>query len=338
MNYIKTIFNKNIDQLKFKDIEDFFVDEKIESTTLEFKSFSKTHSNFEKDLEAVIRGICALLNTEGGILIWGAPNGIKSTARKEIIFKGSLSPVNTYKEKDWIINKVCDSISPLPIGIKVRNLKQDSDNLYLFEVQKSNYRPHQYKHIYWVRLDGQTKPAPHFLVEALFKQIKFPNIEGYLKPLKIYQNVNNIILDLQVIIFNWSELQNEEKVFFRLLCPQGIILNRYEGAKNVSIQDNHYLSFDDFAELLHFGAPQYQDVTIIFTPSTRIVDILLTFGGRYSPFKVSDYTLDLSKMDLSNQDLPNYLFTNINENVISSEKQKLLGANKKDTLKKLLLR
>ncbi|MCK4346855.1 MAG: hypothetical protein KAX05_16355 [Bacteroidales bacterium] len=133
---------------------------------------------------------------------------------------------------------------------------------------------------------------------------------------------------------------SKEKIFKGALSPVDTLKEKDWIINKVSdsIQDNHLLAFDDFADLLHCGTPKYHDVSIIFTPQTCEVDILLTFAGRYSPFKVSDYKLDLSKIDLNKQDFPNYLFTSINENIISSENRKKLGVNKKDTLKKLLLR
>lgn len=191
MDYSKIYFDKTINNLSFQDIVAFFIEPKEEYTKIEFKSFSAQYGNFNVNLEGVIRGICAMLNSEGGILIWGAPEGIVPTGQKEKIFQGNLTSVSDLKTKDWIINKISDSITPLPIGINVAILVENQNIVYVFEIQQSTYPPHQYKNTYYARLDGQTKPAPHYLIDALFKKITYPNIEGYISLDKISHNGSN---------------------------------------------------------------------------------------------------------------------------------------------------
>lgn len=60
MNYSQSYFGKDLSELLYSDIVDFFVDEKDESNSIEFKSFSATYGNFNKNLEGIIRGVCAL--------------------------------------------------------------------------------------------------------------------------------------------------------------------------------------------------------------------------------------------------------------------------------------
>ena len=154
-----------------------------------------------------------MLNSEGGILIWGAPKGQKIDGKKEKIFQGALSPVDELKEKDGLINTISDTINPLPVGIAVKILDNGSSQyVYVFEVQVSNYRPHQYKHIYYARLDGQTRPAPHYLVEALMKRITYPNIEAYLKITGWEEANGHHMIDIEIVVCNFSELRNEENV------------------------------------------------------------------------------------------------------------------------------
>lgn len=165
---------RGVRQLKkfTQDIEDFFVIERKEGTYVEFKSFPPESKSFDDNFKGIIRAICGLLNSNGGVVIWGAPKGDKDANSHEKKFKGSLTPIPGYKEKDWIINKVSDCLIPLPIGIKVQILQNSpTENLYIFEVQESPYKPHQFENIYYVRLDAQTRPAPHFLVQALFRRI-----------------------------------------------------------------------------------------------------------------------------------------------------------------------
>jgi hypothetical protein len=106
MDYSTTYFNKHLENLVYQDIVDFFVNSQEESTKIEYKAFSLRYGNFTENLNGVIRGICAFLNSEGGILIWGAPEGVQPPGHDSKIFQGALSPLTELKEKDWLIS-VC---------------------------------------------------------------------------------------------------------------------------------------------------------------------------------------------------------------------------------------
>lgn len=345
MDYSTTYFNKPLVSITYQDIVDFFVDAQEESTKIEFKAFSARFGNFTENLNGVIRGICAFLNSEGGILIWGAPEGVQQQGQNNKIFQGALSPLTELKEKDWLINKISDSITPLPVGIDVAILQNGNDIVYVFEIQQSNYSPHQFKNTYWARLDGQTKPAPHYLIEALFKRIRYPNIEGFIKPDKIYHNGTKYFLDITIFIFNFTPLQNEEDISFRLMCPQGIFWRSQDpNFAHMYLYNGHQLIFKDFIDVLHFGAPNMHSETLAFNPNEILtkfnnkVEFLLSFGGKYSPLKTSYYILDFSKIDWNNADDPNYLFSKIEENILSADRQKELGNTREDSLKAILKR
>jgi len=232
VNHLKTImihfstniFGKQLIDLVYQDLVDYFAEEHGESNNIEFKAFSIEHGNFNRDFKGVIRAICALLNSEGGIVVTGAPLGVEDPETHEKKFQGDLSPVTEYKEKDVVINKVSDSISPLPVGVRVQILQRAAnENIYVFEVQSSPYKPHQFENVYLVRLDGQTKPAPHYFIEALFRRITFPNIEGYIKfnVANLHQPSAQYYIDLTVFLFNFSRLQNEENIIYRLMTTVG---------------------------------------------------------------------------------------------------------------------
>lgn len=346
MEYSNTYFGKNLDDLVYQDIIDFFNVEREESDKIEFKSFSTVHGNLNKNFEGVIRAICAMLNSEGGIVIWGAPEGTVPAGRTEKVFTGALSPVNELKEKDWLISKASDSITPLPVGINVKMLNDSANYVYVFEIKKSEYRPHQYNNIYYARLDGQTKPASHYFVEALFKQIKFPNIEGYLKFDRISNNGTFYFLDLSIILFNFSELQNEENISFRLMCPQGVFstYGQVYAEPPIYNKDGQQLVYKEFASILSFGTPHIHNDQIRFTPNSLLtnfqnkVELFLSFQGKKSPSKISEYELDFNKIDWGRMDNPNYLISSLNENVLMSERQEALGTNKETTLNNILNR
>ena len=133
MDYSTIYFNKPLQLLEYQDIVNYFVETKEESTTIEFKAYSALYGNFTNNLEGVIKTICAYLNSEGGILIWGAPVGAFIEGQNVKSYQGVLSPLTEFKEKDWLINKISDSITPLPVGINVTVLQNEINYVYVFE-------------------------------------------------------------------------------------------------------------------------------------------------------------------------------------------------------------
>jgi hypothetical protein len=341
-NYSHQYFGKDLNDLTYKDILDFFIEEKEESDKIEFKAFHPDFGNFNKDIEGVIRGICAFLNSNGGILIWGAPLGQK--IEEKVIFQGDLSLVTELKEKDSLISKISDSITPLPVNINVNIIELDGSYLYVFETQPSKYSPHQFKNTYWARLDGQTKPAPHYLVEALFKKISYPNIEGYIN-LDRYGNLPNgqAFLDISIIMINFSELQNEYNLTYRLMCGQAIFAGSQKPqlAKYYTMKGHMYVH-KDLNDILHFGAPDRNPQRLVFNKEeltdnhNNKMDLILTFGGKLSPLKISQYKLDFSgPVTLNN---PVSLFESKKENILSAERQKELGTTRENLLERILKR
>jgi predicted HTH transcriptional regulator len=178
MDFCTPHFGKPLNDLTLEDVSNFFSTEKIETDQLEFKSFGGLAND---NYKGITRTICAFLNSKGGLLIWGAPAGTDVAGRNEKVFLGELSLINQVLVKDALISKVSDSITPLPSGIRVKVIVQDVNCVCVFEVDESNYSPHQFDKSYVMRIDGQTKPAPHHYIEALFRRIKYPEVEGYLK-------------------------------------------------------------------------------------------------------------------------------------------------------------
>ncbi len=303
------------------------------------------YGNFNKNLEGVIRGICAFLNSDGGILIWGAPEGREVEARQEKVFSGDLALVPELKEKDWFINKVSDSITPLPIGINLQRIENGGNYVYIFEIQKSTYSPHQFKNTYFARLDGQTKPAPHYLIDALFNKITYPQIECFIKPTRIEHNGTNYFLNIEIYMFNFSELQNEEDAFYRLMCPQGIFMrSQLAHHSHMYSKNGHQLIYKDIINVLHFGAPEVYSERIQINPNEILnhhsnkIQLFLTFGGKNSPLKSSEYTLNLRAINWSDVENPNYLFESIVENKLFSEIQKDKEMTREKTLEAVLER
>lgn len=327
-DFSQAFFGKSLYELLYSDIENFFVEEKEESTRIEFKAFEPTYGDFNKGFDGVLKGICAFLNSEGGILIWGAPVGVLVEGKKEKVFKGALSPLSELKEKDWLVNKVSSSITPLPIGVNVAILQESGKFIYVFEVQMSNYAPHQFSNYYYARLDGQSRPAPHYLIEALFKKIRYPNIEGFIKVNSVdYSAGNRYLVELDVILLNFSELQNELNVSFSIMCGQGIFLN--EAPYSPSLRYNNCIEVLSFGQVERVPLKLSIDRTTLKNEFDNKIDIILSFGGRYSPMKSSDYKFELvdyDPLDISIKCLE------ATENILYTDLQKSKGMTRESIL------
>lgn len=339
INFSSILLGKDLNDLEYSDIENFFSEEREESNDIEFKGFTTQGGNtFLKSIVGINRAVCALLNSDGGIVIWGAPIGIPITGTNKKKFVGALSPVNEVKDKDWIINKVSDSISPLPVGIRVKILQNaTSECVYVFEVQSSPYKPHQTDSTYVVRLDGQTKPAPHYLVEALFRRISYPNIEGFIKfnSAKLDNSFMQSVyfLDYTLFLFNFSRVQNEENITYRLVVHPGRFQSR--------MQSDSPGTYEGKEGLLHFGAPMMNSGRIVISDqelraTNNLVTLALVIGGKKSPAKSSVYKLNLQNVNLSDPKDTAGLIVSMEENQLLSEKQDQLGSSREDTLRLIL--
>jgi hypothetical protein len=211
-SYTSLNFGKPLTNITSVDLIHYFSNEREESDTIEFKSYVERNQNNHANKEAaVLKTVCAFLNSSGGMLIWGAPMGHTPDGRQTKVFTGTLSPVTRLIEKDTFISRIANSIIPLSNLVKMHRVEVEAGSyVYVIDVEQSIHKPHQFDNRYWVRLDGQTGTAPHYLIDALFKQIRYPNLGGYIKFNKCSLAAYNILdLDLTIVVVNHSRDQNE---------------------------------------------------------------------------------------------------------------------------------
>lgn len=335
MIFTKNYFGKEkIEEITYEDILKFFCEERQESDKIEFKSFvvsdkSDRKGDSLKDKEnGIIKSISGFLNSEGGMLIWGSPAGEIVEGKKEKIFRGELSLVEHLYEKDQFISKLTDSITPTPRGILFHRIEHEGKYLYLFEAPKSEYSPHQFDNRFYMRIDGQTKPAPYHYIEALFKQIKFPNLNGYIKLYAwnlINTNQRSVYqLYFKVLLFNHSKLQNDYNVSYRILFSVGEFQdsNKMSAPKGVSFDLNGAEKrVDNIKDVIHYGEPVYQLECVLFDAhklqqASGKIEIMLVFGAKKSPMKICNYKLQITEQPPTNL---NDWFFEIKENEMMSE-------------------
>mgnify|MGYP000412346387 CR=1 FL=1 len=229
MTLTEKIFGKDSSELSISYFKEYFVKPKDESNLIEYKSYyDKYQNNHKFKAKEIVKNICAFLNSEGGLLIWGAPVESK-TADGRKFYKGELSLISEFIDKDSFYSKILNSIVPLPTGVTLEILddKKSGKQLVLFEVKESMTKPHRYDSRYYLRLDGQTLIAPHHYLKALFNQIQIPKVECYVKfdsykyeefkSISGYQKGGNFYcLRIELWIFNFSRYNNEENLKYRL--------------------------------------------------------------------------------------------------------------------------
>jgi hypothetical protein len=333
MGYIRQYFGKELIELNYSDIENYFVNERDESDKIEFKSYySIEEKNHTEKENAVIRAVCGLLNSEGGIVIWGAPIGQTISGKKEKIFKGDLSPADKLIEKDSFINRVTDLITPSPKGIKFQALEKSGQYVYIIEVEQSFYSPHQFRNTYYMRIDGQTKPAPHHYIEALFRKVTFPKLEGYIKIDSFNTDGQQFILQLSNIIFNKSKLQNEHDIYYRVIVTVGTFkINE----SKVYAMKGHEVRNYNAKTTLYYDEPLRNSEIVLFTPqelvkSNNELEIIFYFGGRQSPLMISKYKVNITTSNMSTS------YITMEENVYAYEQSDKLDMSDADRMKIIL--
>ena len=299
MKISQQLFRKGLKKINENDLISFFSDEKAETNNLEYKAhFGNT--NIDEVIEKIIKTICAFLNADGGLLIYGAPVGKQPDGYLEKIFVGQLQPCPIKKGQDWFINKISSSISPMPSGIEMQIVSITNGGfVYLFEVNESSYKPHQFEGRYMIRLDGQNKSAPHYLVDALIRQIKYPDLRCALKIIGIKTHLTDrFIIQIDFAIFNFSPSIIENGITYNLLC-NGANIHYKVPHNNAQVQVLNDARSGQIIRKksdtnLYYSSPHYFSEALITLPDINAIHIILTFGGNKSPLRYCEYKIDLS--------------------------------------------
>jgi hypothetical protein len=301
VNFVNIQFGvSNGNALEYSDIEKYFATPKTENDHIEFKSYGS-----DKNLpEKIYKTICGMLNSDGGLVIWGAPKEQKN-ANGERECVGELQPVTVHISPDDLIRTISDSIIPTPRGIQIFPVSNNDSTktVFVVQVQKSEYRPHQTANAYYMRLDRQTKHAPHHYVEALFKQIKYPDLRGKIEFLNVKfasQSQKHIRLDFSVSVTNNSPFQNEEYPEYRVYTSEGKLFEWY--MKNWPDPEPPIYTNSNARPMviLHYSETTGRNFRLGLTtePVRRaggIIKLSLVFGGRFAPLKITSYEINLSE-------------------------------------------
>lgn len=199
MKLTEKIFDKELDEITKKDFFDYFVEEREETSYIEYKSG-------EVEINDIYREVCAFLNTDGGIIFIGTPREKKIIINKKCskrICQGEPVP-SKFRNKGWIIQKLASNISPVPLNVRIKEILTKSGNYFIIEVPQSETPPHQCSSEgkYYIRLDESARPAPHGIVQALFFKRQRPKIDV---PVDIFSLKNKPDNELEIKFYISNE-------------------------------------------------------------------------------------------------------------------------------------
>lgn len=201
MSAAEAIFQKDLYKITREDLESFFAEPQEENAILEFKEGNT-------DLVKLHDEVAAFLNTEGGLLIYGAPREIEHPSKKGYkIAQGALTAAKV-RDRDVIMRSLGTGISPAPTTVRIAEIEIDGGSVYLLEVGQSSHPPHQVTGSgkYHIRLEREAKHAPHGIVEALFFRRQKPQLQ--IQTVCVKKNYDEGI-DIKIDISNTSVITAE---------------------------------------------------------------------------------------------------------------------------------
>lgn len=283
------VFGRSIKSLEYADVARFFKKERSESIRLEFKSYVDDKNKGPKThIQEVYQSICGMLNSEGGVIIWGAPVGEPSPGRNEKVFTGPLTSVGYDREDDQFTSGILDNLDPMPPSIAFKKLSKGKSIIYVVEVPRSPYAPHQFKGTYYARFGAQNRVAPHYLVQALMRSTSYPNVMSSTQFVSSERKSIGYMTLCEVTIRNESPYQNEENVVVTVQISEGRWNQAYYPHGSVRIERDRAI-FDNAVPVLHFGVERRHKFH--FYNSSIGTEVLVGIGGKHSPAKYSKYVL-----------------------------------------------
>lgn len=172
MAFAEKYFGKILSEIRAPDILQFFRQSQREGQHLEFKSG-------QVRIDKILKEISAFLNSEGGLLIIGAP--------REMDVPGLVESRNSFGEpdpshiasSDLIYAAIQRQLVPLPTGIFIEQVLFNSGSVFLIEVRPSINPPHQINHTgtYYLREGDVSRPATHEELEKLFFEKRMPDLK-----------------------------------------------------------------------------------------------------------------------------------------------------------------
>lgn len=235
MSHTETIFKKDISELKIEDLTSYFETEQEETSIIEFKSG-------RVEINDIFKEITAFLNTEGGILIIGAPIEQKRKIGKntQVFCVGDLT-YSSFRNKDWLYQKIASNISPSPTDLKIFEHLEKNGTIFLIDIPQSRTPPHQASSDgrYYIRLEREAKPAPHGIIQALFQKRRSPKLNSRITINQFSDDIDK----LDIAIFNNSPIP-ANNVSYIVDIYNIIEMNEDPGFNKIQEAKHHKFSYN----------------------------------------------------------------------------------------------
>lgn len=212
LGWIKNIFDLSPPEIKLEDIKQFFGAYPHESQHLEFKSG-------DVDLSKIQKEVCAFLNSDGGLLILGAPREGDQSA---------MLVLNHFPDSETLFQQITSGIVPQPSGIKVLQIPGEDGSVFLIDIPESNITPHQMhgSGTYYMRQEAVSRPAMHEEVERMFMEKRKAVLD-----LQIEIERPDDALQIRLIVGNKSSISAYEPGFNFVCTPV-----RFQPENNFQLQ------------------------------------------------------------------------------------------------------
>ena len=207
LNIMKEIYDRISN---FKDIQDMTTGtDDGESPTLEFKSLqanSFSNSNVGETKAVLAKEICAFLNTNDGLIIWGADYNKQD--HKAFINNQTSENLEEFLDKIKLV-----IVEPVPAGIDFKTIQDDDGNsCLLIYVPRSDFAPHRVgswdanegiksknKKIgrYFQRIGTSSQVMPENLVRSMYLS------RGRIPSISVHTEISRIkpdLIDLTTIV------------------------------------------------------------------------------------------------------------------------------------------
>ena len=159
----KLRFGKELNDLELNDIQSLINEQIDESQNLDYKQPSQ---NPQKDSDNLAEVMASFLNTDGGIIVYGISEKREGENRcPDKIIWCSFT-------KERLENLLISRIQPWEERIRIHRIANDDDakdGIFVVQVPKSNNPPHMFNHVYYQRMNFQTKPMEHESVYRAFQ-------------------------------------------------------------------------------------------------------------------------------------------------------------------------
>ena len=184
--------------------------------------------NEAKVLVGLAKQLSAFANSHGGKIIYGLND-------EGFIDNGGVSTRVKNGTREWLEREVAGLTEYAIVGVRVHEFEgkgtdskiAEGKALYIIEIPDSDRAPHQSKRdcLYYVRLNSQSIPAPHWMIEDIRNRQKHPNVSLRLEvtDVSLRQDTSDrsffaADVSLDIVVVNEGALKSTDT--YLLLKPQ----------------------------------------------------------------------------------------------------------------------